>query len=116
MRYSSLLCLSVLAAAPLHAQLAPDAKIPQVYLGGSFIVAQPQQEFGDHVNTSFGGSMNVRWAPHNSALSLRSEIGAIGYGNESKRVLLSPTIGGRVMGRLTTSNFIAFAHAGPQLT
>ncbi|HEX6560156.1 MAG TPA: hypothetical protein VF021_11855 [Longimicrobiales bacterium] len=115
MRTAALVSLSILTLTwPLHAQ-APRA--PHVFLGGSFIVAQPQQEFSDYVNTSFGGSLHALWKPDaNGPLGLRFEGGGIGYGNERKRVPLSSTIGGRVNVDLTTSNFIVFGHVGPQLT
>lgn len=103
----------LLLAAPLAAQELP---VPKVYLGGSFIVAEPQQEFRDHVNTSFGASINALWRPAaDGPLGLRLEGGFIGYGNETKTVPFSETVGGRVMVDVTTSNFIGFAHAGPQL-
>ena len=116
MRTAALSILLLCTALPLDAQ-TPDPQTTRVYLGGSFIVAEPQQDFRDHVNTSFGGSLNVLWLPAtNSPLALRFEGGGIGYGSETKRVPLSPTIGGRVMVDLTTNNLIAFAHAGPQLS
>jgi hypothetical protein len=104
----------LLMAGPLAAQeLAP----PKVFLGGSFIVAEPQQEFADHVNTSFGASINALWRPQSDGpLGIRFEGGFIGYGSEKKTVPFSETVGGRVMVDVTTSNFIAFAHAGPQLS
>jgi len=113
MRTATLVPLVLLSlVTPLSAQ---RPKAPHVFLGGSFIIAQPQQEFDDYINTSFGGSLHVLWKPDaNGALGLRFEAGGIGYGNENKHVPFGTT--GRVTLDLTTSNFIAFAHVGPQLT
>jgi hypothetical protein len=118
MRTAPLLALILLAPLSLDAQspAAQATRSPNVHLGASFLVAEPQQDFRDHINTSYGGSINARWAPTaNGPLALRFEAGGIGYGSESKRVPLSPTVG-RVTVDVTTSNFILFAHAGPQLT
>ena len=101
-----------LVASQASAQTTP----PHVHLGGSFIVAEPQQEFGDYVNTSFGGSINVLWTPQpESGLGVRFEGGMISYGNETKRIPFSSRAN-RVDVRQTTSNMIAFVHAGPQFT
>ena len=109
----------LLASAPLSAQTTiteTRLKPVHVYFGGNFIVAEPQQEFGDYINTSFGGSLHVLWKPApNGVLGLRFEGGGIGYGEEKQRVPLSETVGGRIMVDLTTSNFIGFANVGPQL-
>ena len=37
--------------------------LPKVHLGADFVVAEPQQEFSNYVNTSYGGSLNVLWTP-----------------------------------------------------
>jgi hypothetical protein len=46
---------------------------------------------------------------------LRVDASLLNYGHERQRVLLSPTIGGRIAVDLTTDNNIAFVGAGPQL-
>ena len=118
MRTATLLVLSLLAPVLLSAQSPAEAvaRSPNVYLGASFLIAEPQQDFRDHINTSYGGSINVRWLPAaNGPFALRLEAGGIGYGNESKSVPLSPTVA-RVTVDVTTDYFILFAHAGPQLT
>ena len=102
----------------LVATSAGAQQLPKVHLGGSFIVAEPQQEFSNYVDTSFGGSINALWTPDPlSGFGLRAESGVIGYGNESRRLALP--IGSRVRDvdvRETTSNMIAFVQAGPQFT
>lgn len=114
MRFATLVPLGLLIVAlPAGAQTPTP---PRFFLGGNFIIAEPQQEFADFINTSFGGSIHMLWKPAAyGPLGIRFEGGGIGYGSETKRVPLSSTIGGRVTVDLTTSNFIAFAHIGPQL-
>jgi hypothetical protein len=107
------------AVTPVAAQTFTDAQVDKpatAFLGGSFIVAQPQNEFADHINTSFGGSLNLVWspAPVPAYLGLKFEAGLVGYGHERKRVPLSPTVG-RVHVDVTTSNTITYLHVGPQL-
>lgn len=48
--------------------------------------------------------------------SLRGDVGVAGYGNESKRVPLSPTIGGRIQVNVRTNNYVVPMSIGPQLT
>ena len=111
MRAKMLLPLFLLL--PLSAASAQT--LPKFHFGADFIVAEPQQEFSNYVNTSLGGSLSGLWTPDPlSGFGLRVEGGAIGYGNESRRIPLSF---GRVTDvdvRQTTSNMIAFLHAGPQ--
>lgn len=106
--------LLILAATPALAQDFTETAAPKparVFLGGNFIIAEPQQDFGDYVNTSFGGSVNLLWkAAPRGPLGLRVEGGMIGYGSEHQDVQL-----GRVTLDMTTSNLIGFAHVGPQL-
>jgi hypothetical protein len=49
-------------------------------------------------------------------ISLRTDLGFLDYGAESKRVPLSPTIGGRIQVRVSTNNYIVPMSIGPQLT
>jgi hypothetical protein len=97
-------------------QAAAQSVPPQVHLGGSFIVAEPQQEFANYVNTSLGGSINALWTPWpESVLGFRFEGGVISYGRETRHIPFSSRAN-RVDVRQTTSNMIAFVHAGPQFT
>lgn len=114
-----------LAAAPAlqaqgrHWHSGDDAELRRpsgVYVGGDFTYARPQGSFRDYVKEGFGGSGHLIFQPAaRGPLGLRVDAGIVNYGNESKRVLLSPTIGGRITVRLNTSNDIAFFGVGPQL-
>lgn len=109
------LSLAAFAVAPLNAQES-EAPLKPVdgFAGFSFIIAQPQQEFADYLNTSFGGSVYGLWRPKEGVLGLRFEGGAIGYGQETQRLRFANT--SRVTLDLTTSNIIGFGHVGPQFT
>lgn len=118
MRNATLLGLILFSALPLDAQELERPWRPIHWqVGASLVVAEPQAEFHDNVGTSYGGSINALWLPQsNGAVGLRVEGGVIGYGSETRRVMLSPTVGGRIMVDLNTSNIITFGHVGPQFT
>jgi hypothetical protein len=89
---------------------------PRNYLGFELTAASPQGEFRDYVSSGWGGGMHyLLRADRDGWLALRVDASMLNYGHERQRVLLSPTIGGRVSVDLTTDNNIAFVGAGPQL-
>lgn len=89
---------------------------PRSYLGGEFDFAEPQGEFADFVNNGWGGGIHyLLRADRDGWLGLRVDASLLNYGHERQRVILSPTIGGRIGVDLTTDNNIAFIGAGPQI-
>ena len=126
MRSPTLLLLAaaaVLLARPLAAQDGDDYYdhdsnhgLPRSYLGGELTFAQPQGQFSSYVSEGWGGGIHylLRLDP-GGWLGLRADASLVNYGHERQRVLLSPTIGGRVTVDLTTNNNIAFVGAGPQV-
>src|SRR4030095_1696559 len=91
-------------------------RTPHVYFGASALMGQPESAFGDNVPRSWGGSLNMlATGDRTGILGLRVDGGLMIYGHESKRVLLSPTVGGRVHVDLSTDNGIAYVGLGPQL-
>jgi len=107
------------AASPLHAQLdaAAAPRKPRVFTGGgSLMYAQPVGVFRDNINGGGGaeGHLLIRLNP-NGALALRLDGGFLVYGNETRRVRLSNTVGDRVQVDLKTSNNIAMLGVGPQI-
>src|SRR4051812_23046742 len=103
-------------ACPLHHR-APNAF--ERRSSGTFAVIQsrPQGQFGENVGLGYGGSAAYLFAlDHRGIVSLRADAGFLQYGNESKRVPLSPTIGGRIEVKLSTSNYIVPVMFGPQVT
>ncbi|HEX8904538.1 MAG TPA: hypothetical protein VF771_06835 [Longimicrobiaceae bacterium] len=93
-----------------------DAGLPRSYLGGELTLAQPQGEFSSYIDKGWGGGIHylLRLDPA-GWLGLRADASLVNYGHERQRVILSPTIGGRVSVDLTTDNNIAFVGAGPQI-
>src|ERR1700760_679774 len=96
------------AAVPLAAQDSTQCNCPQPrhepnaferLSSGVFSVIQsrPQGQFGDNVGLGYGGSAAYLFAlDHRAIFSLRADAGFLQYGNESKHVPLSSTIGGRI--------------------
>jgi opacity protein-like surface antigen len=84
--------------------------------GGSLFYVEPRESFGRVVERGFGfqgfGVLNLDPA---GVLGLRVDLGVINYGNESFTVPLSNTVR-RVGVTVTTSNNIAMASIGPQIT
>lgn len=86
------------------------------YVGGSLAAARTQGEFSDYVRGGFGGDLHfIQKLDRDGWLALRTDAGLLVYGYESQHVPLSPTIGGRVLVDLTTSNNIAWFGVGPQI-
>ena len=86
------------------------------FAGGSFTIAQTQGEFADYVDAGLGGSLHyIHALDRDGWLALRVDGGFVIYGYERQRVPLSPTLGGRILVDLTTSNDIAWIGVGPQI-
>ena len=78
-------------------------------------LAQPVGGFRQNVGNAWGGGFAVRYRfGRLPALALRGDIGLLNYGNERKRVPLSPSLN-RVMVEQNTSNNIALFTVGPEL-
>ena len=93
-----------------------DDGAPRSYLGGELMVAQPQGEFADYVDNGWGGGIHyLLRLDRDGWVALRADASLLNYGHERQRVLLSPTVGGRVSVDLTTDNNIAFFGIGPQV-
>jgi hypothetical protein len=125
MRSRLLLFAAAAAALAAHPAAAQDddgydddytTRIPRSYLGAEITAASPQGEFRDYVSSGWGGGIHylVR-ADRDGWLALRADASLLNYGHERQRVLLSPTVGGRISVDLTTDNNIAFIGAGPQI-
>ena len=112
----------LLAAAPAaHAQDDDDIYAPVNeptggFAGGSLFFARPQGEFGDYVDRGWGGGIHyLHRLSRDGQLALRVDGSFLNYGHERQRVLLSPTVGGRISVDLTTTNNIGFLGVGPQV-
>lgn len=85
--------------------------------GASFSYGRPVGDFLRYVNEGYGFDAFLRFnIEPQGILSLRMDGGLLVYGNETFRVPLSGTIGGRILVDLTTSNNIVWMGLGPQVT
>ena len=86
---------------------------------GAFSVIQSRGRgtFGDNVGYGYGlNAAYLYGIDDRGILSLRADAGFLQYGEESKHVPLSTTIGGRIQVKVSTSNYIVPLMIGPQLT
>jgi len=122
----ALLCLGV--AAPVLAQDSASCRCtprrdraPSEFArrsSGSFSFVQSRPLGGLSDNIGFGYGLNAAYLlrlDHAGYVSLRADAGFVDYGNESFRVPLSSTIGGRIQVRVKTNNYIVPLSIGPQL-
>ena len=110
------LLLAALVAAPTAALAQREGPPAYFFAGGTLGVAEPAGELADHVETGFGITGHVLFRPYAEGFfGLRLDGGYVNYGRESRDVMLSPTIGGRITVDLRTSNDILFFGVGPQL-
>lgn len=99
---------------PVDGQRGPAN--PRSTIGVTLGAMQPTGAFGDSVGTGFAMDMNYLYrVDPGGVLGIRLEGGFSIYGSEDRRVLLSPTVGGRITTELVTSNNIAHLVVGPQL-
>lgn len=121
----SLLAAALMAASPLAAQDCDcddweddyyERRPTGGYAGASFTIAETQGEFSDYVDGGLGGNLHYMHAlDRDGWLAVRIDGGFAIYGHERQRVPLSPTLGGRILVDLTTSNNIAWIGVGPQI-
>jgi hypothetical protein len=82
----------------------------------SFIQSRPQDALAGNIGLGYGvdGAYIFR-LDQAGFLGLRADAGFLQYGDESKRVPLSSTIGGRVQVDVSTTNYIVPLWIGPQV-
>ena len=117
MRRACVALLAWLAPVALLAQpTPPDSPRPgEMVAAFSGIGGAPTGYFGQVVGSGWGVGGSFGWRPGQGPLGLRAEASFLNYASESLDVLL-PGTAGRVMGELTTSNWIGRLAIGPQLT
>ena len=77
---------------------------------------RPMGTLGDNIGLGYGVSGAYLFSVDSRGiLSLRADVAAVQYGNESKRSAFSETVGDRVQVRTRTSNYIFPMTIGPQL-
>lgn len=109
--------LVVMGSAPDVAGQGPSpTQGPRMHAGGSLMLAQPVGDFDRYVGLGGGIDGFFRVALDEAdVVSLRIQAGFVNYGNETKRVCLSQTVGCRIQVDLTTSNNIVLFGVGPEL-
>jgi opacity protein-like surface antigen len=112
-----LLALALLLPAGAAAQPFPpeQARAPRGYAGFSGLGGAPTGYFGEVVGSGWGLGGSAVWQLGRSPLGLRVEGSFMDYASESRDVPIAGT-GGRIMGELSTSNWIGRFAIGPQLT
>lgn len=120
--------LSVIAATPVLAQDSSSCvchpaveRVPSEFAlrssgSVSFIQSRPLGDLRQNIQFGYGlnGAYLLR-LDKAGIFSLRADLGFLDYGDESKRVPLSSTIGGRVQVKVSTNNYIVPMSIGPQL-
>ena len=124
---AALLCLAGVASAAAQDSTCacstrhderPPSELARRSVGAfSIIQSRPAGQFSDNVGLGYGATAAyLLGLDHSGILSLRADVGFVDYGSESKRVPLSPTIGGRIQVKVSTNNYIVPVSIGPQLT
>ena len=111
--------LALAAATTLSAQGSRQPSEFARRSSGAFSVMQsrPLGDFGQNIGFGYGASAAYLFRlDHAGVFSLRSDLGFIDYGHETKRVPLTSTIGGRIQVKVVTRNHIVPVSIGPQLT
>lgn len=108
---------SLRAAAATSLQAPSQWEPPRLFVGGSFVVAQPRGEFAEYVDVGFGvqGFVLGTLDP-GGILGVRADVSVLTYGRETKRVCLGGGVGCRIDVDLTTSNNIILGSLGPEVS
>ena len=97
------------------AQLPPEPRT-RFTVGAEFMFADPREDFRDNVDRGLGGGGTLLYRFDGSGwLSARLDGLFLGYGNETKRVPFSQTVGGRILVDVRTTNSIGGISIGPEL-
>lgn len=117
-RFVLLLVALFLAATPasIAAQPVDEEAPPRIFAGLGAAIAQPRGEFAEYVPV--GGGLNgfLRFNVDETGwVAFRFQGSFVNYGNETKRVCFSETVGCRVQLDLTTSNNILLLGVGPEI-
>lgn len=82
----------------------------------AFVQSRPFGDFQKNIGFGYGGTGTYLFRLDDAgAFSLRGDAGVLGYGYESFHAPLSPTIGGRIQVKVSTTNYIVPLSIGPQI-
>ena len=118
-RHIAAILLTLVVAVPAYGQNPRRESIFEQRASGSIgaWVMQPTGELRRNIGNGIGaGAAGMFALDQAGAIALRADLGLGGYGEESKRVPLSPTVGGRIQVDVITRNYVFVGGIGPQLT
>ena len=82
----------------------------------SAIQTRPQGALGHNIDFGYGVNGAYQFRIDKSGfVSLRADVGVVGYGSDSKRSALSESVGDRIQVNVRTTNYIMPMSVGPQL-
>jgi hypothetical protein len=112
MRALHVSALLILTSSLCYAQVS----IPTRWtVGGQFTLAQPKEAFAQNIGNGYGGGGEVIYhVVRSGLLSLRTDVSAVSYGSEKKRVPFSGTVP-RVQLDVRTNNSIVALTWGPEV-
>jgi len=83
----------------------------------AFVQSRPTGAFRQNIGFGYGGTGTyLLRLDRVGAFSLRADGGILGYGYESFHAPLSPTVGGRIQVKVSTTNYIVPLSIGPQIS
>lgn len=83
----------------------------------SVLQTRPQGAFANHVGLGYGVNGAYLFRLDVAGIwSIRTDVGVVSYGDESRRTPFSESVGGRVEVDVKTANYIIPVSVGPQLT
>jgi hypothetical protein len=107
--------------ASCHCVVIHDSHSPNAFERRSsgtlaFIQSRPQDALASNIGLGYGADGTYMFRLDQAGFfGLRADAGFLQYGEESKRVPLSSTIGGRVQVDVSTTNYIVPLSIGPQI-
>jgi hypothetical protein len=117
LRGAALLVLGAVVASAQPERSSRDSLTWPVFLHGSIVQVRPLGDYAANTGLAYGGlaAVSVGVEPH-GFFRVRASVGGVGYGSESKRVSLGPTIGDRINVKRVTNNAMWFGDIGGELT
>jgi opacity protein-like surface antigen len=82
----------------------------------AFVQSRPTGAFAQNIGFGYGGTGTYLFRLDDAgAFAFRADGGILGYGYESFHAPLSPTIGGRIQVKVSTTNYLVPLSIGPQI-
>jgi len=105
---------TVFTPPPSRQPSAPNRRHSAIF---SALQSRPQGAFANHVGLGYGVNGAYLYRLDAAGIwSIRTDVGVLSYGEESRRTPFSETVGGRIQVDVKTDNYIVPVSVGPQLT